>query len=201
MVAVEVTSAGRRRRGGRRAESSRCWADIDEPGVDTRIIIRKYGLRRRRTVTAAVEEARQADGRAPCAVAARRARAGRRGPDGLPGRDDRHHRRRARQGLRRCRSRSSACRTATTGSACTSPTSRTTCAEGSALDEEAFERGTSVYFPERALHMFPEALATGLCSLNPGVDRLVQSCLMEVDGEGRSCGTSSTTASSRRRRA
>jgi ribonuclease R len=56
--------------------------------------------------------------------------------------------------------------------------------EGSALDEEAFERGTSVYFPERAVHMFPAELATGLCSLNPHVDRLVQSCLMEVDRRG-----------------
>ena len=56
--------------------------------------------------------------------------------------------------------------------------------EGSALDEAAYERGTSVYFPERALHMFPAALATGLCSLNPGVDRLVQSCLMEIDRRG-----------------
>jgi ribonuclease R len=56
--------------------------------------------------------------------------------------------------------------------------------EGSALDEEAYERGTSVYFPERAVHMFPEALATGICSLNPGVDRLVHSCLMEVDRHG-----------------
>ena len=46
---------------------------------------------------------------------------------------------------------------------------------------EAYERGTSVYFPERAVHMFPSELATGLCSLNPHVDRLVQSCLMEVD--------------------
>jgi ribonuclease R len=54
-------------------------------------------------------------------------------------------------------------------------------AEGSPLDGEAYERSTSVYFPERAVHMFPEALATGLCSLNPHVDRLVQSCLMEVD--------------------
>jgi ribonuclease R len=53
--------------------------------------------------------------------------------------------------------------------------------EGSALDREAYERGTSVYFPERAVHMFPSELATGLCSLNPHVDRLVQSCLMEVD--------------------
>lgn len=57
-------------------------------------------------------------------------------------------------------------------------------AEGSALDQEAYERGTSVYFPERAVHMFPSELATGLCSLNPRVDRLVQSCLMEVDRRG-----------------
>jgi ribonuclease R len=56
--------------------------------------------------------------------------------------------------------------------------------EGTALDEEAYERGTSVYFPERAVHMFPSELATGLCSLNPNVDRLVQSCLMEVDRKG-----------------
>jgi ribonuclease R len=57
--------------------------------------------------------------------------------------------------------------------------------EGSALDREAYERGTSVYFPERAVHMFPSELATGLCSLNPHVDRLVQSCLMEVDRHGQ----------------
>src|SRR6185295_8010042 len=56
--------------------------------------------------------------------------------------------------------------------------------EGSALDREAYDRGTSVYFPERAVHMFPPELATGLCSLNPRVDRLVQSCLMEVTRRG-----------------
>jgi ribonuclease R len=56
--------------------------------------------------------------------------------------------------------------------------------EESALDEEAYERATSVYFPERAVHMFPTELATGLCSLNPHVDRLVQSCLMEIDKKG-----------------
>ena len=55
---------------------------------------------------------------------------------------------------------------------------------GSALDADAYERGTSVYFPERAVHMFPSELATGLCSLNPQVDRLVQSCLMEIDRRG-----------------
>jgi ribonuclease R len=57
--------------------------------------------------------------------------------------------------------------------------------EGSALDREGYDRGTSVYFPERAVHMFPPELATGLCSLNPHVDRLVQSCFMEVDRHGQ----------------
>jgi len=57
--------------------------------------------------------------------------------------------------------------------------------ERSALDRDAYDRGTSVYFPERAVHMFPAELATGLCSLNPRVDRLVQSCLMEVDRHGQ----------------
>ena len=56
--------------------------------------------------------------------------------------------------------------------------------EECALDREARERGTSVYFPERAVHMFPSELATGLCSLNPRVTRLVQSCLMEIDRHG-----------------
>jgi ribonuclease R len=56
--------------------------------------------------------------------------------------------------------------------------------EGSALDREAYARGTSVYFPERAVHMFPPELATGLCSLNPRVDRLVQSCFMEITRRG-----------------
>jgi ribonuclease R len=56
--------------------------------------------------------------------------------------------------------------------------------EGTALDQDAYDRATSVYFPERAIHMFPAELATGLCSLKPNVDRLVQSCLMEVDGVG-----------------
>ena len=56
--------------------------------------------------------------------------------------------------------------------------------EGGVLDRAAYERGTSVYFPDRAVHMFPAELATGLCSLNPGVDRLVQSCLMEIGRDG-----------------
>jgi ribonuclease R len=56
--------------------------------------------------------------------------------------------------------------------------------EGGALDEEAYDRATSVYFPDRAVHMFPSELSTGLCSLNPNVDRLVQTCLMEIDRRG-----------------
>jgi ribonuclease R len=56
--------------------------------------------------------------------------------------------------------------------------------EGSALDQEGYDRATSVYFPDRAVHMFPSELATGICSLNPRVDRLVQSCLMEIDKTG-----------------
>ena len=57
-------------------------------------------------------------------------------------------------------------------------------AEGSALDEDAYERATSVYFPERAVHMFPSELSTGLCSLNPNVDRLAQSVQMEINRRG-----------------
>jgi ribonuclease R len=56
---------------------------------------------------------------------------------------------------------------------------------GTALDAEATLRGTSVYFPDRAIPMFPPALSSGLCSLNPGRDRLVLVAEMTYDRDGR----------------
>ena len=55
----------------------------------------------------------------------------------------------------------------------------------SALDEEAFNRGNSVYFPERVVPMFPEVLSNGLCSLKPAVDRLAMVCEMLIDADGK----------------
>ncbi|HSH42653.1 MAG TPA: ribonuclease R [Arenicellales bacterium] len=53
-----------------------------------------------------------------------------------------------------------------------------------ALDREAFERGNSVYFPERVVPMLPEVLSNGICSLNPHVDRLCFTCLMTINDDG-----------------
>ncbi|RUQ33992.1 MAG: ribonuclease R [Candidatus Competibacteraceae bacterium] len=55
----------------------------------------------------------------------------------------------------------------------------------SALDQEGRKRGNSVYFPDRAIPMLPEALSNGLCSLKPDVDRLCLVCEMTLNGEGR----------------
>ena len=182
MVAVEITRWPTATRGpmGRVTE---VLGGIDRPGVDTRIIIRKYGLPDEHGDDAVAEARRMLEGRgSPRTVHARKQDvAGRtdfRGLD-IVTIDGEH-----------ARDFDDAISIERLGDghywlgvhiADVSHYVR----EGSALDEEAYARGTSVYFPERAIHMFPEALATGLCSLNPHVDRLVQSCLMEVDRRGQ----------------
>ena len=56
---------------------------------------------------------------------------------------------------------------------------------GTALDDEAYKRGNSVYFPDRVIPMLPEALSNGLCSLNPQVDRLCMTAELYFDAEGK----------------
>jgi ribonuclease R len=181
MVIVEITQWPTATRGpvGRVIE---VLGRIDDPGVDTTIIVRKYGLPDSHGEPALAEARRLVEGHdTPRAMHARRhdlaGRTDFRGLDIVT--IDGEHARDFDDAI--------SVERLSTGHfwlgvhiADVSHYVR----EGSALDTEAYDRGTSVYFPDRALHMFPSDLATGLCSLNPQVDRLVQSCLMEVDRHG-----------------
>jgi ribonuclease R len=184
---------------------------IDDPGVDTKIIIRKYGLPDEHGEAAVAEARAIAFGGRERLPARRAGGAAAKAPARGRGRGGRHAEPVATQ---HARQEDVAGRTDFRDQAIVTIDGETArdfddaisierlpngnywlgvhiadvshyVAEGSALDTEAYERGTSVYFPERALHMFPEELATGLCSLNPRVDRLVQSCLMEVERRGQ----------------
>ncbi|HUF23478.1 MAG TPA: ribonuclease R [Vicinamibacterales bacterium] len=173
MVTVAITRWPTDRRGAQ-GRVIDVLGNIEDPGVDTTIIIRKYGIRDAHD-PAAVEEARRLGGSVKEADLATRTDF-RRVPtvtiDGADARDfdDAITIERLPNG------------NYWLGVHIADVAHYVT--EGSALDEDAYERATSVYFPERAVHMFPSELSTGLCSLNPNVDRLTQSVQMEINRRG-----------------
>jgi ribonuclease R len=167
MVSVEITRWPTAARGplGRIVE---VLGDIDEPGVDTEIIIRKYGIPDEHSPEA-VEEARRLGTEVR--------------PKDIAGRTDFRPLTTVTIDGEHARDFDDAItiERLANGNYWLGVHIADVAhyvAEGGALDEEAYDRATSVYFPERAVHMFPSDLSTGLCSLNPRVDRLVQSCLM-----------------------
>ena len=159
--------------------SSKFSGEENDFGVDVEIMIRKFHLPHR-FPPEVIEEAQAIESIIP-AVALRHRRDYRDLPivtiDGETARDfdDAVH-------------RSSARRTATTNLQVHIADVAHYVTPDSPLDQEARLRGTSVYFPDRAVPMLPLELSTDICSLRPQVDRLVLSCTMEIDHRGEIAG-------------
>jgi ribonuclease R len=151
---------------------------LDKPGVDTRVVARRYGL-----PLAFPEETLRAAGRLPEAVPPEVAASRERFDDPAPVTIDGETARDFDDAIAVAARPGGGFRLwvhiADVGHFV---------APGDPLDREARARGTSVYFPDRVLPMFPEALSNDLCSLRPGEDRLVQSAVLDLDARGEVSG-------------
>jgi len=172
VVAFEIVPAGDGSR--HTAKVLEVLGDLDEPGMDARIVARKYGLPR-----LFPQDVLAQAGRLPHRVGRARAEGRRRFDDPAPVTIDGETAQDFDDAIAVAAGPRGGYRLfvhiADVAAFVES---------GDALDLEARRRGTSVYFPTEALPMFPEALSNGICSLRPGTDRLVQSVVLDIDREG-----------------